>query len=215
LCDIKKVLAASLYVQKVYIAAGNLIPMNRRQWYEEHTLEIGRTVARTELTPNQLTLLSLIPAVVSAYFFSLQRELVGGLFLVIALAFDVLDGSVARVQDRKTDFGFVLDATIDRYCEIIVLFGLLMGGFAEGWVVLLCFSGMIMASYVRARIESKGISAMSVGLMERMQKMLVLLIGVVLYSFFDRSITAALLIIGILSHVTAAQRLVYARRVLP
>jgi archaetidylinositol phosphate synthase len=135
--------------------------------------------------------------------------------LVIALAFDVLDGSVARVQDRKTDFGFVLDATIDRYCEIIVLFGLLMGGFAEGWVVLLCFSGMIMASYVRARIESKGISAMSVGLMERMQKMLVLLIGVVLYSFFDRSITAALLIIGILSHVTAAQRLVYARRVLP
>lgn len=189
--------------------------MSRRQWYEEHTLEIGRTVARIGLTPNQLTLLSLIPAVISAYFFSCRRELVGGLFLVIALAFDVLDGSVARVQNRKTDFGFVLDATIDRYCEVIVLFGILVGGFAEGWVVLLCFSGMIMASYVRARIESKGVSAMSAGLMERMQKMLVLLIGVVLYSFSDRSITAALLIIGILSHVTAAQRLVYARRVLP
>ncbi|MBU6998618.1 MAG: CDP-alcohol phosphatidyltransferase family protein [Theionarchaea archaeon] len=189
--------------------------MNRRQWYEEHTLNLGRAVARTGLTPNQLTLLSLIPAVISAYFFSCRRELLGGLFLVITLAFDVLDGSVARAQDRKTDFGFVLDATIDRYCEVVVLFGIACGGFAEGWVVLLCFSGMIMASYVRARIESKGVSAMSVGLMERMQKMTVLLLGVVLYGFFDRSITAALLLIGILSHVTAFQRLLYARRAFP
>ncbi|MBU7013840.1 MAG: CDP-alcohol phosphatidyltransferase family protein [Theionarchaea archaeon] len=186
--------------------------MNRRQWYEEHTLRIGRTIARTGLTPNQLTLLSLVPAVVSAYFFASRRELVGGLFLVIMLVFDVFDGSVARAQNKKTDYGFVLDATIDRYCEIIVLFGILLGGFAEGWVVLLCFSGMIMASYVRARIESKGISAMSIGLMERMQKMTILLIGVVLYGFFDKSITVALLLTGILSHVTAAQRLAYCRR---
>lgn len=189
--------------------------MDRRQWYEEHTLKIGHIIARTGLTPNQLTLLSLVPAVISAYFYYVSRPLWGVLFLTITLTFDVFDGALARILDRKTNFGAILDASVDRDCEFIVLFGILLGGLAKGWIVFFCFSGMIMASYVRARIESKGASAMSVGLMERMQKMTLIFLGSVFLVVYGDSLNIALFLVGLLSHITSAQRLLYARRNLP
>lgn len=201
-------------IQKAYIITLKLKSMNRRQVYEEHTVRIGRIVARFGLTPNQLTLLSLVPAVGSAYFYYSNRELLGALFLVITLAFDVFDGAVARFLNKKTGFGSVLDASVDRYCEFIILLGIMLGGLAESWIVFFCFAGMIMASYVRARIESKGVSAMSVGLMERIQKMIIILAGSLLFSVYQDSLNIALVAVGFLSFVTSGQRLLYARRML-
>ncbi|MBU7048349.1 MAG: CDP-alcohol phosphatidyltransferase family protein [Theionarchaea archaeon] len=189
--------------------------MNRRQYYEEHTLKVGEVIARLGLTPNQLTLLSLLPALVSAYFYSERRELFGALFLIFTMAFDVFDGSVARVLNKKSDFGAVLDASIDRYCEFIILLGIMIGGLAKGWIVFFCFSGMIMASYVRARIESRGVTAMSVGLMERLQKMTLILVGSLFVFVYGDSLNVALFLVGFLSHITSVQRLLYARRELP
>ncbi len=186
--------------------------MNRRQWYEDHTKVFGRIFAYTRLTPNQLTILSLVPAVVSGYYYAHGRELVGLLFLVVTLGFDVVDGAVARILDKKTDFGAVLDATIDRICEFIVLFGIALGGLADNWIAFFCFSGMVMASYVRARIESKGVSAMSVGFMERMQKMVFIMVGSLLLSVYNNSLNVALFAVGFLSYITVVQRLLYARR---
>jgi archaetidylinositol phosphate synthase len=186
--------------------------MNRRQWYETHTLTIGKIMAKTGLTPNQLTLISLIPAVISGYFYAQAAEVWGALFLALTLLFDVFDGSVARYLDMKTSFGAVMDPVIDRYCEIMVLFGILLGGRVESWMVFVCFSGMIMASYTRARIETQGISALSVGLMERVQKTTLILAGSLLLPVYGESLALALLAVGILSHVTSVQRLVYARR---
>jgi archaetidylinositol phosphate synthase len=189
--------------------------MNSRQWYEEHTVYIGKILARTRLSPNQITLLSLVPAAISCYFYYMHNVIMGVLFLVLALLLDVCDGAVARILNQKTDFGAVLDASIDRDCEIIVLFGVLLGGLAESWIVYFCFSGMIMASYVRARIESKGVSAMSIGLMERFQKMTLIIAGSLLFLIYSPSLNIALFLVGFLSHITSAQRLIYARRVLP
>ena len=186
--------------------------MDRRQLYEKYTTRIGEIAARSGLTPNQLTLLSLVPAVISCYFFFRGRELFGALFLIITLAFAVLDGSVARFLNKKTNFGSVLDATVDRYCEFIILFGIMVGGLAESWIVFFCFSGMIMASYVRARIESKGVSAMSVGFMERIQKMTLILVGLLFLSVYQNSLNIALVAVGFLSYITSVQRLLYARR---
>jgi archaetidylinositol phosphate synthase len=189
--------------------------MNTRKWYEEHTIIFGKIIARTGLTPNQLTILSLIPAFISCYYYYHGKAILGVVFLCVTLLFDVFDGSVARVLNKKTNFGAVLDASIDRDCEIIVLFGILLGGLAESWIVYFCFSGMIMASYVRARIESKGVSAMSVGLMERFQKMTLIIAGSVFMIAYGESLNIALFVVGLLSHITSAQRLLYGRRNLP
>jgi len=186
--------------------------MNRRQWYETHTLIIGKIMAKTGLTPNQFTLLSVLPALISGYFYAQAEDMWGALFLVITLCFDVLDGSVARYLDKKTAFGAVLDPVMDRYCEVIILLGILLGGRVDGWIVLVCFSGMIMASYTRARIETQGISALSVGLMERVEKTTLILAGSLLLPVYAESLSVALLAVGILSHVTSMQRLLYARR---
>lgn len=201
--------------QNLYILCTTLILMNPRQWYEEHTVFIGKIFAHTGLSPNHITIFSLVPATISSYFYYSHNIIMGVLFLVVALFCDVCDGSVARVLDQKTDFGAVLDASIDRDCELIVLFGILIGGLAQSWIVYFCFSGMIMASYVRARIESKGISAMSVGLMERIQKMSFIIVGSLLFLVYTPSLNIALFLVGLLSHITSIQRLLYARRKLP
>jgi archaetidylinositol phosphate synthase len=189
--------------------------MNTRKWYEEQTIISGKIIARTGLKPNQLTILSLIPAFISCYYYYHSKVILGVVFLCVTLLFDVFDGSVARVLNKKTNFGAVLDASIDRDCEIIVLFGILLGGLAESWIVYFCFSGMIMASYVRARIESKGVSAMCVGLMERFQKMTLIITGSVFMILYGESLNIALFVVGLLSHITSAQRLLYGRRNLP
>lgn len=183
-----------------------------RTWYEDHTKILGRIFSSTKLTPNQLTILSLVPAVVSCSFYAQARPLFGLFFMVITLGFDVVDGAVARALDKKTDFGAVLDATIDRVCEFIFLFGIALGGLANSSIAFFCFSGMIAASYTRARIESKGVSAMSVGFMERMQKMVVIMVGSLLLLVHDHSLNAALIAVGALSYITVVQRLLHARR---
>lgn len=185
--------------------------MNRRELYEEHTKKVGKTVARLGLTPNQLTVLSLIPAAVSGYFYYENRYIVGGLFVLLTLFFDVFDGSVARALNKQTNFGAVLDPAVDRYCEVLILSGILLGGLAESWTVLFCFSGMILASYVRAKAEAVGVPEMTAG-MQRLDKMIIVMAGSVACLWFESGLTFALIAVGVLSHLTAVKRLADTRR---
>lgn len=188
--------------------------MNRRQWYEDHTRELGTFISQSGITPNQLTLLSLLPAGVSSVLYMTDHYVIGGLFVLITLSFDVLDGSVARATHTMTNFGGVLDPSIDRVCEFIILLGIMVGDLAESWIVFFCFSGMIMASYVRAKIETMGVPAGGVGLMERFTKLMLIALGSAVYYVYPFGLSVALLVVGALSFITAGQRLIYARGVL-
>lgn len=198
------------------------INQRKRQFYEEQSLVLGRLCVRLGLTPNFLTGVSLVCAILSGVFFW-KGMLWWGIFWMIAASFtDMLDGSTARAGNTGTVFGGILDHVSDRYGEFFILAGITLSGAVHpGWGVFALF-GMLIASYTRAAAESIGkIENCAVGIMGRLEKFLLIIAGAVAEIFLPHGtwprggwLEFALIIVGLTSFITAIQRLVYARRVL-
>jgi CDP-diacylglycerol--glycerol-3-phosphate 3-phosphatidyltransferase/archaetidylinositol phosphate synthase len=169
---------------------------------------IGRSIGRSGLGPNQISTLSLVVAALAAVAYASRAPVLGGVGLLISGGIDMLDGAVARATGSVTRFGAVYDPVLDRYAEFAVLFGMGLGGLASWtWVVFGLF-GMVMASYTRARAESAGgLDSCRVGIAERQEKIILLVIGSFLQPFFNLAVLLSVLVVGILSHVTVVQRL--------
>jgi CDP-diacylglycerol--glycerol-3-phosphate 3-phosphatidyltransferase/archaetidylinositol phosphate synthase len=174
------------------------------------------------LTPNFLTGVSLVCAIISGVFF--WRDSMGwGVFWMLAASFaDMLDGSTARAGNSGTVFGGILDHVSDRYGEFFILAGITMSGAAHpGWGLFALF-GMLIASYTRAAAESIGkLKNCAVGIMGRLEKFILIIFGALMEIWFPTGtwprggwLEFALIIVGVTSTVTSVQRLVYARKML-
>ncbi len=174
-----------------------------------------RTVAH--ISPNVLTITGLaLNGVACAFFamsgghdyFSPNTLRIGGLVALVASVFDMMDGRVARLRGRETQFGAYLDSTMDRFSDMILYLGLMIlyarvdstPHMALAWVAAF---GSFMTSYARARAESL-IASCTVGFLERPERLVALILG----ALFNR-MSAALWIIAVLANVTAVQRVVY------
>jgi phosphatidylglycerophosphate synthase len=169
---------------------------------------IGRKLGKIGVTPNAISTLSLLIAVLAAIAYASRAPVLGAVSFLVSGFVDMLDGAVARATGAVTRFGAVYDPVLDRYAEFAVLFGMGFGGLVSWvWVIFSLF-GMVMASYVRARAESAGgLESCSVGIAERQEKIILLVIGSLVQPFFNLGLSISVVIVGILSHVTAAQRL--------
>lgn len=188
-----------------------------RDQYEQITLPLGRMCLRVGLTPDILTLVSLSLGAVAAYVTAKGSFLLGVLLILLMSVADSLDGATARAGGTANAFGTLFDHVIDRYAEFLILLGVMLSGaVSAGWAMFALF-GMVMASYVRARAEASSlVASCSVGFAGRQEKLALLIIGMALQQFFPQLglITWAVIAVGIASHVTALQRLLYARRVI-
>ncbi len=112
---------------------------------------LARPLASAGLTPNQVTLIGLVLVAVNVAAFSVHRSVaVLGLGLVVAFAFDALDGAVARIRGLSTRRGGYLDAVVDRYQELAMMAAL--GWASEAWpAALLGLAGAYLTSYAKAR----------------------------------------------------------------
>jgi archaetidylinositol phosphate synthase len=173
---------------------------------------VARRLTAAGISPNALTFLGLLAGLVSAIFFARGSQVLGGVSLLICGGIDALDGAVARVARRATAFGGVLDSTVDRYVDFLVLAAVAYAGLAEvgylpGWMwVVLAITGCLLVSYVRARSEAAGSGRLDVGVAERGERLLILagggMVGLIGY---------AVVAIAVLTHLTVIQRLVVAR----
>jgi len=98
----------------------------------------------------------------SAVLIALGFLLPGGVLLLIASGFDILDGALARVSGREQKYGAFLDSTVDRYAEamtsIALLYYFIFHGHhtLEPMLVVFALTGSLLVSYVRARAQSLG-----------------------------------------------------------
>ncbi|WP_448336820.1 CDP-alcohol phosphatidyltransferase family protein [Chloroflexus aurantiacus] len=188
-----------------------------RQLYEQVSLPLGHVCSRLGIHPNILTYLSLLFSVLAGYLLS-QREFWWGIVVILLMGFaDVLDGATARASGMASEYGTVLDHVTDRYAEAFVMGGLMLSGVVAPVWALFAIFGMVMASYVRARAEATGkLASCNVGFAGRQEKLGLLLIGLILMPFFpDRPVLEwAVIAVGIASHITAVQRLLYTRQML-
>ena len=177
------------------------------------TQPIVNLLARTPVTPNMLTWLGFLITIGAAIIIATEHLWIGGIVVLVAGLFDMLDGALARVTNRVTRFGGILDSTLDRLSEAALLLSLLVvyargQDVAEGLLVGIALLGSLMVSYTRARVEGLGIEC-KVGLFTRPERVIVLALGLIL-SQFDYALITALAIITFFSYFTLGQRLLHA-----
>jgi len=183
-----------------------------KERFTHWTDPVARALLALRLRPNHLTVLGLGVSVLAAICFARGRERGGAVLLILAGLFDFFDGSLARLSGQVTPFGAFLDSVIDRYSDLVVLAGILVlfaGSRRPTEVVLalLALIGTVMVSYTKARAQAIGV-ACEIGLMERPERLIVLIAG----GLFDLMIPA-LWVLAVLVNVTAIQRILYTRRV--
>lgn len=168
----------------------------------------------TEINPNTLTLVGLALSLISAIFFAKRELLLAGFFLLASGFFDVLDGLVARTNNRMTNYGGFLDSVCDRFADAAVIIGAMYGGLTQlYWIPFwltgsLAIFGSLMVSYTRARAEAAGASA-SVGFADRPARMIILIVG----AFIDM-VNFSIFSIAILSFITVLQRIAHVKQAL-
>ena len=184
-----------------------------RPFYNQFVLPLGKFSASVGLNPDFWTFFSLLVSVLAGYLLSRGWFWWGLVAVVVMFAADALDGATARAIGRNNRFGTVLDHSVDRYAEFFVIGGLLVGGWISPLLAMFTASGVVMASYVRAKAESAGgLQECTVGIAGRAEKLFLTYGAIALMGLGVFNAAQVLLwIVGIISHVTAVQRLLYTR----
>jgi len=171
--------------------------------------KIGTSFASTGLSANFWTGIGLTFAFASAAAYALDIQfalILGGALLLISGFFDVIDGQVARIT-KSTNRGAFLDSVFDKIAEVAIFLGILVGGYADGYLVLLAITLSLLVSYTRARAESLGVKLQGIGIGERAERLLVIaIIGMI--GFMDY----AIYIVIIIASITLIQRIIVAAR---
>lgn len=184
-----------------------------RPLYNLFVEPLGKLSVSLGLTPDTWTIFSLL-ASIAAGVLLYQGSFWWGLVLsIIMFLADVMDGATARARGTPSKFGTVFDHVIDRYAEFFVYGGLAVGGWISPLTAMFTASGVVMASYVRAKAESTGlVKDCAVGIAGRAEKLIltygaVVLLGLNIHNWAEYMLIA----VGVISHITAIQRLLYSR----
>ncbi|TET42441.1 MAG: CDP-alcohol phosphatidyltransferase family protein [Dehalococcoidia bacterium] len=186
----------------------NLIDIRRNLGYRI-TDPVVRLLSKSGITPNALTFINLALNIIAAYVIATGHFLLGGVLVLVAGLFDLLDGALARFTKQTTRFGAILDSVVDRISEAAILCGLLIWyipqeeASLEIVLILIVLIGSFLVSYIRARAEGLGWQC-QVGLFTRTERVIVLAIGLLVNQIF-----IALCVLVVFVFITVVQRLVY------
>ncbi len=136
-----------------------LIPESFQRGFMTLLAPLVRLLTRLGVSPNALTVAGVVITTAGALAFFLQRPRIGGFLVLLGGLCDAIDGSLARNAGKATRFGALLDSSVDRYAEFVMLFGiggyfLMVSDYVSAAATFLALCGSFMVSYTRARAES-------------------------------------------------------------
>ncbi|NVM31658.1 MAG: CDP-alcohol phosphatidyltransferase family protein [Candidatus Helarchaeota archaeon] len=185
---------------------------------------IAKKFQKLNVTPNQVSVLGTIIALVGAFLFFFIHSYWGSflfvIFVFVAGVFDGVDGTLARLTNKISIRGGYLDSNLDRYVDSIIILSF-MGhyptqtvflGFSLLVWVLLALMGILMVSYTRARGEAAGIPNCDVGLAGRSERLFILVICALMNFAYAYFALIGLVIVVFISHMTAIYRIYYVRK---
>lgn len=170
------------------------------------------------ISPNMITIVGLLAHIPIAWLIATNQYVLAAILLIIFGLFDTLDGSLARLQKRDSLTGMLLDASTDRFKEVMLYTGAaysfisLGQPYAAVWAVIAC-GASLSVSYVKAKGETavakSKLTASEVnrlfqdGLLRFEVRMFVLVIGLL-----SGRLILAVMVIAVLSTITALERLI-------
>jgi phosphatidylglycerophosphate synthase len=176
---------------------------------------VARVVARTGVSPNQVTWASTaLLALHCAAFVVHQRALPFAVGVALLELCDELDGAVARVTGTASDDGAYLDAMTDRYKETFVLAAVAQVYGAWPWAFG-ALSGGLLTSYAKARaVAQLAREASWPDLFERFERVAFVCVLLVVAAIRPAVAAPGLALLALLTHLSAGQRFWRARRLL-
>ncbi len=179
---------------------------------------MARLLAKTRVTPNQMTWASFGIAFLSFISFIFAQNIAAGLLVQLSSIVDGIDGSLARRKGMTSEFGGFFDSVLDRYADILIVLGLTLWSLSHEtysgiWLVgLLAITGIICISYTRARISpnhrhlfDKGFQSLA----SRDIRLFLIMLGAVIGQAYF-----CLIVIAVLTNVVVFYRLIYMYRYL-
>lgn len=178
----------------------------------------ARIARKLRLTPNRISMLGLILAVLAAiayaeWQFNQFMLLIATVLLLLSGFCDALDGVIARLYNQATPFGGFLDSLLDRYGDAAVYVGIVVGGLCDSLWGLLALTGSLLVSYTRARAEAAGVKMESIGLAERAERIIIIAFAgliAMLWPPENTIMNATMILIAVLSNLTVLQRSLHA-----
>jgi len=165
-------------------------------------------LSAARVPPNLITWSALALNLWAAILFAKGRFAAGGGIMILAGLCDLLDGPVARRQNRVSLFGGFLESILDRYADLILFLGLLVyyshvNRFTEAMLAGASMAGAVMVSYAKARAESL-VPPTNVGFWERPERLVLLILGAV-----TNRVHLVLWILAIGPNVTVIHRILH------
>jgi CDP-diacylglycerol---glycerol-3-phosphate 3-phosphatidyltransferase len=182
-------------------------------WARNMARRAAQIFVKTPITPNMLTLFGLVLNIGVAVLLATGHLVAGGVMVIVAGLFDMLDGALARITSRMSAFGAFLDSVVDRYSEAVVLLGLFLyyypqpgnQGLISVVLIYAILFGSMMISYARARAGALHIQN-EVGLMARPERIVLIALGLL---FPTVLLLPILWILAIGTQITAIQRIIH------
>jgi CDP-diacylglycerol---glycerol-3-phosphate 3-phosphatidyltransferase len=177
----------------------------------------ARLLIRLHVSPDAITVLGTVAAVLTALICFPQGYFVAGTLLITFFALaDLLDGTMARLSGTSGPWGNFLDATLDRIADGAIFAGFIWWALNNDnvWVGVAASLALVtgqVTSYAKARAEAVGATA-NVGIAERAERLIVILTA----AFFTGLgvpyiLPIALWIMGGFGLITVVQRIIHVR----
>jgi len=137
---------------------------------------------RIGITPNGMTFFGSLGTSAMALWLWPQGEYFWGTMGVIAFIFsDLLDGTMARISKKSSQWGAFFDSTIDRVVDVALIGALLLSLLkSDDRLALVAFAALIggfLVSYVKARAQALSLECDG-GFAERAERVIILLTAV-------------------------------------
>jgi CDP-diacylglycerol---glycerol-3-phosphate 3-phosphatidyltransferase len=181
---------------------------------------LARWLLKIGVSPDAITIVGTAGVVVGALVFYPMGHLLWGTLFITAFIFsDVIDGIMARMQDRGGSWGNFLDSTLDRLADGALFAGLAIWFFTGGAdtaiavTAVVCLVLGMVVSYVRAKAESLGFQA-NVGIAERAERLVSVLVvtGLTGLGLPPIVLLVTLVVLAGASLITVVQRVLAVRR---
>ncbi len=139
----------------------------------------------SSVNPNLISWVSLLFALSAGILFLYSREpnyiLLAGIFIILNSLFDALDGKVAKMTGKASKRGDLLDHTIDRYADILILGGIILGSLCRTWIGVFALIGVLMTSYMGTQADALDVSRDYGGIAGRAERLVLLILVSILY----------------------------------
>jgi len=190
-----------------------VLPHSIQQWFINLIDPFIELIVKLQVHPNHFTVLGLFISFIGALFYAKHDIRLGGMFILLGGLCDIIDGKVARKTGLSSNFGALLDSSLDRYAEVFMFLGTAIY-FVEidhaptSIMVFLALGGSMMVSYVRARAEGLGYEC-KVGIMQRPERVVYVGVSSLIHPYL---LELVIWMIAILANFTAVQRMYHVWR---